>query len=105
MYYTIYRVTNIINGKTYTGMHKTNNLNDGYMGSGKLIKRAISKYGTENFKKEILFVFDNEDEMNAKESELVTEEFVKEDTNYNLCPGGKGGWGYINKIYDPPPPN
>ena len=35
--------------------------------------------------------------MNNKEAELVTKEFVKEDTNYNLCPGGNGGFGYINE--------
>lgn len=69
---------------------------DDYMGSGKMINKAIKKHGLENFKKEILFCFDNESDMNAKEAELVTEEFCKEDTNYNLCPGGKGGWGYVN---------
>ena len=66
------------------------------MGSGKLITRAIKKYGIENFEKKILFIFETENEMNAKEAELVTEEFVKEDSNYNLCPGGKGGFGYLN---------
>ena len=29
-------------------MHQTININDGYMGSGKLIKRAIEKYGVGN---------------------------------------------------------
>jgi hypothetical protein len=96
MHYTIYKITNIINGKIYIGKHQTKDLNDDYMGSGKRLKISIEKYGIENFKKEILFQFDNEDEMNAKEAELVTEDFVKEDSNYNLCPGGRGGWGYIN---------
>ena len=96
MFYTIYKVTNKINGKIYIGKHQTQDLNDGYMGSGKLIRAAIEKYGIENFEKEILFQFDNEAEMNAKEAELVTEEFVNEDMNYNLCPGGKGGWGFNN---------
>lgn len=59
------------NGKTYTGKHQTDNLDDGYMGSGKLIRRAIAKYGAENFTKEILHAFENEEEMNAKEKELV----------------------------------
>lgn len=96
MFYTIYKITNKINGKIYIGKHQTKDLGDDYMGSGKLIKAAIEKYGIQNFKKEILFQFDNEADMNGKEAELVTEDFVKEDTNYNLCPGGKGGWGYIN---------
>ena len=62
------------------------------MGSGKLIRRAIAKYGVENFEKVILHIFDNEEEMNAKEKELV---FLGE-SSYNLCDGGKGGFGYIN---------
>jgi len=73
-------------------MHKTKNLNDGYMGSGKLLKRAIKKHGIENFIKEILFIFDNEQDMINKEKELVE---VSEQS-YNLCEGGKGGFGFIN---------
>lgn len=78
-------------------MHKTKDLNDGYMGSGKLIQRAIEKHGIDNFTKEILHVFDNESDMKSKEAELVTEEFLACDDVYNLCPGGNGGFGYINK--------
>jgi len=92
LFYTIYKITNKINNKFYIGKHQTSNLDDGYMGSGKLIRRAINKHGIINFDKEILFVFDNEYEMNEKEKELV----VISEHSYNLCEGGKGGWGYIN---------
>jgi hypothetical protein len=92
IFYTIYKITNLINKKYYIGKHITKNLNDAYMGSGKLITKAIKKYGIESFKKEILFVFDNEIDMNKKESELVQ---ISENT-YNLCPGGHGGFGYVN---------
>lgn len=69
------------------------------MGSGKYIKRAIAKYGIENFQKEILFILNSEEEMNNKESELVTEEFCLRNDTYNICVGGKGGWSYINNTY------
>ena len=97
MFYTVYRIINNINGKIYIGKHQTKKLNDGYMGSGKYLKRAIAKYGIENFSKDILFLFDNEYDMNLKEAELVTEDFCLREDTYNICSGGKGGFGYINK--------
>jgi group I intron endonuclease len=97
MIYTIYRITCVLNGKAYIGKHATSNIDDGYMGSGKLIVSAIKKYGVENFVKEILFIFESEDEMNKKEAELVTEEFCDRIDTYNLRLGGDGGWDHINK--------
>ena len=96
MIYTIYQITNLIDGKIYIGKHQTKDVNDGYMGSGKFIRRAIAKHGIESFKKEILFQFDNERDMNTKEAELVTEEFCLREDTYNLCVGGNGGFSYIN---------
>ena len=50
-YFILYKTTNLINGKSYIGIHKTNNLNDGYLGSGFAITEAIEKYGKDNFKR------------------------------------------------------
>ena len=94
MFYTVYKITNNLNDKFYIGMHKTENLEDGYMGSGKIIQRVIKKYGVENFTKNILHIFDNEIDMRDKEKELV----VISEQSYNLCPGGQGGFGYINSL-------
>ena len=52
--YTVYKTVNLVNGKYYIGVHKTDNPYDDYIGSGKLIKRAIKKYGKDSFHKEII---------------------------------------------------
>ena len=85
----VYKTTNLINNKYYIGQHQTYNLNDTYLGSGKILTRAINKYGSENFNREILFNFDDFDEMNEKEKELVTLKEVKDPMCYNLMPGGQ----------------
>lgn len=101
MLYTIYQITNKLNGKIYIGKHQTENPDDEYYGSGKFIKAAIKKYGKENFIKEVLFVFDTETEMNRKEKELITEEFVSRSNTYNAGIGGEGGPHFKGKTHSP----
>lgn len=91
MHYTIYQTTNNINGKTYIGMHQTDDINDGYLGSGNLLLAAIRKYGKENFTKETLHAFDSAEEMIAKEVNIVNEDFIVRTDTYNICLGGFGG--------------
>lgn len=94
MHYLIYKITNLLNGTVYVGAHKTSDIDDGYMGSGKRIKRAIAKHGINNFTKEFLHELSSVEEMYAKEAEIVTEEFLKGNV-YNLKVGGEGGWDHI----------
>ena len=94
----VYKITNIINGKWYIGVHRTSNLNDGYMGSGIAINAAVEKYGIDNFIKEILFDFENDQEAYLKEAELITIDEVRNRNCYNLKPGGFGGW-FGNGVY------
>jgi hypothetical protein len=97
MYYIIYKTTNTVNNKVYIGKHKTKDLDDGYLGSGKFLQRAIEKYGVDNFTREIIHLCKTEDDMNTKEREIVTEEFCLRKDTYNLCVGGHGGFSYINR--------
>ena len=97
MLYTIYKITNILNDKIYIGKHQTMNPDDGYYGSGVALKNSIKIHGKENFKKEVLFVFDSEEEMNLKEKELITEEFVARSDTYNMGVGGEGGAHFKGK--------
>ena len=93
MFYLVYKITNKCNGKFYIGAHKTKNIDDGYMGSGKYLKNAIKKYGIENFEKTILCFCSSQKEMYEKESELVE----LSEQSYNLKKGGQGGWDHIGK--------
>lgn len=97
MHYYLYETKNNINGKIYVGVHKTKVLDDGYMGSGKVIKRAIEKHGLENFSKTILQFFETEEAMFARETEVVDDDFLAREDTYNLRRGGMGGWDYLNK--------
>ena len=91
MSWYIYRITNLINGKTYIGQHKYKEFNDSYMGSGVLIKKAIKKHGIENFKKEILY-----SRIQYKETADDMERFaIKKERSigkaeYNIANGGNG---------------
>lgn len=100
MYYLIYKITNNVNNKIYIGKHQTENKDDDYMGSGKIIKRAIEKYGIDKFTKEILYECNSLEEMNEKEAEIVDEEFVARLDTYNIKLGGQGGWDYVHKYTD-----
>lgn len=95
-YYYTYQITNLVNNKIYVGVHETFNLEDGYMGSGKVIRAAIEKHGIINFRKDILEYFDDSESMYAREKEIVTDEFLLREDTYNLRRGGTGGFDYIN---------
>lgn len=88
-YHYFYKITNNINNHFYYGVHNTNNLDDGYMGSGKRLHYAYEKYGIENFTKEILKFFDSSEEAFMYEAEVVNEQLVKDDNCYNIQQGGR----------------
>lgn len=83
-----YKITNTLNGHFYYGIHSTDNLDDGYMGSGTRLKATYKKYGMENFEKEILKFFNTRKEASDYEAEMVTETLIKDDNCYNIKKGG-----------------
>jgi hypothetical protein len=91
MFYLVYKTTNLIDGKYYVGCHQSESLDDGYIGSGKHLKRAVKKYGKENFKREILYQASSKEEMFQLEKSIVSESLVNDPMSYNLKIGGSGG--------------
>ena len=73
-------------------MHSTDNLNDGYVGSGKRLWYSINKYGKENFKLEILEMLPDRRSLKEREKELVNEDLLKDPMCLNLKTGGEGGF-------------
>ena len=90
-YHFIYKTTNIVNEKYYIGMHSTDDLNDGYIGSGKKLWYSIKKYGKENFKIEYLEFFKNRKLLIEAEKKIVNNELIKDPLCLNLKLGGTGG--------------
>jgi group I intron endonuclease len=84
----IYKTTNLINGKIYIGKDKHNN--DKYLGSGKILKQAIVKYGKDNFVKEVIEECENEKTWLEREVYWINYfNSIKE--GYNIALGGNGG--------------
>lgn len=111
MNYIVYKTINLINTKEYIGVHATSDPNvfDGYLGCGcytnkpstleqktnSIFPKALKKYGCENFKREILYIYpyteEGENDAYKKEEELVNEDWVKSNHTYNITLGGKNG--------------
>lgn len=90
-YHYLYKTTNILTKRYYYGMHSTDNLDDGYLGSGKRLRYSINKYGKENHKVEIIEFCPNRTSLIEKEIKLITlNELAKKDC-MNLMVGGEGG--------------
>ena len=92
-FHYIYKITrNDGSGKYYIGMHSTDDLDDGYFGSGQLLWKSIKKHGKEAHSKEILEFLPSRRELKTRERELVNEEIVNDPRCMNLQLGGGGGF-------------
>lgn len=91
----IYITINLINGKKYLGLSTFKDGWQDYLGSGKAFKKALKKYGKENFEKHIVWICYSEEELNQSEYDLsVFLDVVESPEWYNLVFGGgtSRGW-------------
>jgi len=94
----VYKTTNNLNGKIYVGVHTTDNLDDGYLGSGKHFENALKKYGRNYFKREILSYHYTVKSALAEEARIVDSAFIRREDTYNIVIGG----GYLGSGPDHP---
>lgn len=83
-YHFTYEITNKINGFFYLGVHSTNNLDDGYMGSSNALREDIKRTGLNNFSKVILKMFNKRVLAVEHESRIIPLWLVKKEYCYNL---------------------
>lgn len=108
IYYYIYLTENLVTGRKYIGKRKCKckTDEDTYLGSGTILKQAIAKYGTQNFKKTIIEVCSSEEECNNREKFWIGKfDAASNPDFYNIALGGDGGNTYaglsseeLNKI-------
>lgn len=90
MYGYIYKITvndsnSILYNCYYIGRHISKKFDDGYYGSGVIIKDYINKKGTDFLKKDILCICESENELNEKELKSIGD-LYQTDSYFN---GGK----------------
>ena len=88
----LYKTICLVTNRYYIGMHSTNNIDDGYMGSGRRLRASIRKHGVENHKKEILEFFETRELLIEAEKKAITRDMVTDKNCMNLMSGGTGGF-------------
>jgi len=97
MLHYLYKTICLVNQKYYLGIHSTENINDGYFGSGIALQRAIKKYGKEQFQKEIIAFVATREELLEMEKNIITEKIVKDKKSYNMVIGGNSAVDYYRQ--------
>ena len=94
----LYKTTCVITSRWYIGLHSTNNMEDGYMGSGKRLRYSIRKYGVDNHKKEILEFFETRELLVEAEIKAITADMITDTDCMNIVDGGGGFTSEYAKI-------
>lgn len=94
MIHYIYKITCLCgeyNGMYYYGLHSTDNIDDGYVGSGTNLWEYYKKYGkvlNKTYKKTILFYADNRDDLKLMEKAVIGDNYWKDPNCLNKVKGG-----------------
>lgn len=73
-------------------MHSTDDLDDGYVGSGQILWRSIKKHGKENHLCEVLEYYPDRVSVANREKEILTKEFRSDPLCMNISGGGYGNY-------------
>jgi len=96
MHHIIYKTTCEPTGKFYIGMHTTDDLNDGYLGSGLHLKRSIKKHGRSAHRVEVLEQHSTREKLAERERQIV-DEHLSNELCMNIKRGGEGGGHFWSK--------
>lgn len=97
-YHYFYKIINTINNKYYYGIHTTDNIYDGYSGSGELLKLVYKKYGKENCIKYILKFFEDRKSLLQYEKEIINKDILEDSNCYNISLGGNGNYNTCTPV-------
>lgn len=100
-HHIIYKTTCHITGKFYVGMHTTDNLDDGYLGSGINLTLSCEQHGVKSHTRIILEHCSSREELKQREAEIVNEKLLKDKMCMNIALGGGEGWDQINSKRTP----
>lgn len=87
-FYIIYKTTDLLTGEYYIGQHRTNDLNDGYRGSGNWVKSKTCK--NRELLTEIL-LYTTAENLCEDEKNFIGDKWMTDPYCMNECPGGGSG--------------
>lgn len=97
-HHVIYKTTCRVTGRYYIGMHSTDDLADGYIGSGIRLWKSIRKHGAEQHVCEVLEHHPSREALRLREKQLVDDKLLQDPMCMNLALGGSHGWEGHNKV-------
>ena len=90
VWHLLYRTECLITGKFYIGVHSTANIDDGYLGSGVILKSSLRKHGRSRHKRTILRICESREQVLDFEVQEVSMH-LDDPLCMNIARGGLAG--------------